>query len=241
MSPLPYEELDHARTPIGEISLRRRLDRVTDRWVHEVRLGEEFLMTSQFTASEVALATLGLAATPGESLDVVVAGLGLGFTAQEALRDPRVRRLRVVELLAPVIDWHRRDLVPDTAGLAADPRCELVEADFFDLARSGGLRHDDGAGVDALLVDIDHTPEHLLSPAHGDFYDEAGLRAAAAALTDTGTLALWSDDDPDERVLARLRAVFATVHGERIEFDNAVTGGTSACGVYVATGPRGRG
>ena len=233
MSPLPYEEIDFAWTPAGEISLRRRWDRVTQRWVHEVRLGDEFLMTSQFTETEVALATLGLAAAPARDLRVLVAGLGLGFTAHEALRDDRVRELAVVELTGAVIDWHRRDLVPQTAGLAADPRTTLLEADFFDLVRTGGL---DGPW-DALLIDIDHSPEHLLDPAHGDFYSEAGLRLAAGALARDGVLALWSDDLPDERVTERLRLVFATARGERVDFDNEITGGVSSCSVYVATGP----
>lgn len=233
--PLPYEELDHADTPAGEISLRRRWDRVSRRSVLEVRLGEDFLMTSQFTATEVALATLGLAATPGEDLRVLVGGLGLGYTAHEALRDPRVRRLEVVELTGAVIDWHRRDLVPETAGLAADPRCLLREADFFELVRSRSL-----TPVDTMLVDIDHAPGNLLDPAHGDFYSEAGLRAAAAALTERGTLALWSDDPPEDDVVARLAAVFADARAERVDFDNEITGGVSSCTVYVASRPLGR-
>ncbi len=233
MTPLPYEELDFAWTPAGEISLRRRWDRVTQRWVHEVRLGEEFLMTSQFTATEVALATLGLAAAPERDLRVLVAGLGLGFTAHEALRDQRVGALSVVELTGAVIDWHRRDLVPQTAGLAADPRTTLLEADFFDLVRTGRL---DGPW-DALLVDIDHSPVNLLDPGHGDFYSEAGLRLAADALAADGVLALWSDDLPDDRVTDRLRLVFAAARAERVDFDNEITGGVSSCTVYVATSP----
>ncbi len=168
MSPLPYEELAHASTPLGEISLRKRYDRVTERWVHEVRLGDEYLMSSQFNASEIALARLGLAEAPDQDLRVVVAGLGLGFTAHEALRDPRTRRLSVIELVGAVIEWHRRELVPDTVGLAADPRCELIAADFFDLVRSGRC-----PDADVLLVDIDHSPDHLLSSGHGDFYRAA--------------------------------------------------------------------
>ncbi len=236
VTPLPYEEIDFAWTPAGEISLRRRWDRVTQRWVHEVRLGDEFLMTSQFTATEVALATLGLAATTRESLRVLVAGLGLGFTAHEALRDDRVADLLVVELTGAVIDWHRRDLVPQTAGLATDPRCELREADFFAGVRDRSL----GTGWDVWLVDIDHSPAHLLDPAHGDFYSEAGLRAASDALADDGVLALWSDDLPDDRVTDRLGLVFATARAERVDFDNEITGGVSSCTVYVAASPRGR-
>lgn len=242
MSPLPYEELAWASTPIGEISLRKRYDRLTQRWVHEVRLGDEYLMSSQFNATEIALARLGMAeapdiseatGSPGGGLRVVVGGLGLGFTAQEVLKDPRTRSMHVVELVGAVIEWHRAGLVPDTAGLADDPRCELIEADFFELVRSGRCRD-----ADVLLVDIDHSPDNLLASANGDFYEEAGLRAAAAILSEHGVLALWSDDEPDDRLVAHLLTAFGHARAEVVAFDNPITGGTSSCTVYVARTPR---
>jgi spermidine synthase len=233
MSPLPYEELAYASTPIGEISLRKRYDRLTRRWVHEVRLGDEYLMSSQFNASEIALARLGLADAPDEELRVLVAGLGLGFTAHEALRDPRTSQLSVIELVGAVIEWHRRELVPDTMGLAADPRCELIEADFFEVVRSGRC-----PDVDVLLVDIDHSPNNLLSPGHSDFYEESGLQAAANALSRYGVFALWSDDAPDDRMVDHLLTAFTRARAEIVAFDNPITGGTSSCTVYVANLPR---
>lgn len=234
--PLPYEELAYADTAIGEVSLRRRFDTVTQRSVLEVRLGDEFLMSSQFTVSEVELARRGLAAAAGHELSVMVAGLGLGFTAFEALHDPRTHELVVVELLAPVLDWHRNGLVPDTAGLATDPRCSLVEADFFHLVRARGWT----SQVDVLLVDIDHSPDALLDPGHRHFYDEEGLREAANMVADEGSFALWSDDPPDEALLDRMRAAFTEARADEVPFDNPVTGGTSSCTVYVARAPRGR-
>ena len=122
---------------MGEISLRRRLEPSLQVDVYEVKLGDEFLMSSLFTVAEVELATLGLAATEGEALDVLVGGLGLGYTAWTALQDTRTRSLTVVDALPQVIGWHQRDLLPDTRGLAADPRTRLVEGDFFALARAG--------------------------------------------------------------------------------------------------------
>ncbi|MDF9811036.1 spermidine synthase [Streptomyces sp. SPB162] len=104
-----FEEIDWRPTPMGDISLRRRRDPVSGDEVYEVKLGDEFLMSSLFTAGEIALTRLGLAQLPDAAdLDVVVGGLGLGYTAQAALDDPRVRSLVVVDTLGEVIDWHRR-------------------------------------------------------------------------------------------------------------------------------------
>ena len=63
-----FEELDRRDTPMGEIVLRRRWEPALHVDVYEVKLGDEFLMSSLFTASEIALATLGLATFPDPTM-----------------------------------------------------------------------------------------------------------------------------------------------------------------------------
>ena len=172
----------------------------------------------------------------GTSLNVVVAGLGLGYTARAVLDDSRVASLLVVEALREVIDWHARELLPDTAGLASDPRTRLLEGDFFALAH-GDVGFDPaapGRRFDAVLVDIDHTPRHVLHRSHAGFYTAAGLRDLARHLRSGGVFALWSDDPPDEEFLAVLGEVFVTTQAQVVTFANPLTGGTSANTVYVS-------
>src|SRR6187549_2321794 len=88
-----FEELDFRPTPMGVLSLRRRRLPGTDIDIYEIKLGDEYLMSSRFTVAEIDLARLGLAALSRENLDVVVGGLGLGYTAQAALENPGVRSL----------------------------------------------------------------------------------------------------------------------------------------------------
>ncbi len=57
-----FEELDFRPTPMGVLSLRRRRQLGSGLDVYEIKLGDEFLMSSQFTVAEIALARLGLAA-----------------------------------------------------------------------------------------------------------------------------------------------------------------------------------
>lgn len=231
-----FEEIDHQPTPMGDISLRRRLEPTLQVDVYEVKLGDEFLMSSLFTASEEAVARLGLAALSGDDLDVVVGGLGLGYTARTALADARVTRLQVIEALPQVIGWHRDHLVPLAADLTADARCSFVHADFFAMVNDGIEPGDDGPRqFDAILVDIDHTPSHLLSSRHAGFYRPAGLYRLRAQLRPGGVFALWSDDPPDVDFVASMEGVFASVQPHVVEFANFYTGGASACTVYVAT------
>ena len=231
-----FEELAWRETPMGEISLRRRREPSLDVDVFEVKLGDEYLMSSLFTVAEIELSRLGLAAHPGADLDVLVGGLGLGYTAVAALDDPRVRSLAVVEALPDVVDWHERGLLPEAARLTSDPRTSLVTADFFATVGAGRPVSDDrpDATYDVLLVDIDHTPGHVLHPSHAAFYTDAGLRRMATRLRPEGVFALWSDDPPDEPFVALLSCVFPHVDARVVEFDNFLTGGTSANTVYVA-------
>ena len=67
-----FEELDYRPTPIGALSLRRRRELKLGVDVFEIKLGDEFLMSSLFTASEIALARLGLAELSEHGLDAVV-------------------------------------------------------------------------------------------------------------------------------------------------------------------------
>ena len=231
-----FEELDWRPTPLGEISLRRRIEPTLQVDVYEVKLGDEFLMSSLFTVAEIALAELSLASISGADLDVVVGGLGLGYTAHAVLRDPRVRSLHVVEALGEVIEWHRRGLLPLSHGLTSDRRCNFVNGDFFAMVATGSSFGRDAPNRhDAVLVDIDHTPRHLLHPSHARFYEPEGQRRLADRLNPGGVYALWSNDPPDEDFVTVVEQAFASCEAHVISFPNPLTGGTSASTVYVAS------
>lgn len=230
-----FEELDRQPTAIGEIVLRRRLEPNLQIDVYEVKLGDEYLMSSLFTVSERRLAELALAALPGSDLDIVVGGLGLGYTAHAVLKDQRVRSLDVIEAVPQVIDWHQRALVPLAAELTADPRCALIEADFFaTIAMHGPIRTKGPDRVHGVLVDIDHTPRHHLHPSHAAFYTRDGLRHLAARLHPGGVFALWSDDPPDRDFIAAADEVFASCDAHVVTSPNPLTDCQSTNTVYVS-------
>ncbi len=224
-----FEELDWQETPMGELTLRRRVEPTLGVDVFEVKLGEEFLMSSLFTVAEVALADLGLAAVSGGNLRVVVGGLGLGYTAVAALKDARVSSLEVIDALSAVIEWHQRGLLPVSAELTEDIRTAFVLDDFFAV-----MRREPTSKYDAILLDVDHSPRHQLDPSHADLYTVAGLERVSGHLTVGGVFALWSDDPPDSEFMERLSSVFNNPIAHVVGFDNALTGGVSSNTVYVA-------
>ncbi|MEH0021745.1 MAG: spermidine synthase [Desulfobacter sp.] len=232
------EELDFRKTPLGDLILRRRRSvQLRDVEIYEVKLGDYFLMSSLFHESEVQLARLGLGPLGEKDLDVVVGGLGLGYTAVEALKHPNVISLTVVEYMEGVIEWHKTGLVPLGHTVTRDTRCRLVRGDFFALSREASQGFDPenlGKKYDAVLLDIDHTPTHVLDQANQRFYTQQGLREMASHLKPGGIFALWSDSEPESAFTEHLEKVFPSVQAHLVRFDNPFTG--SSCGntVYVA-------
>ncbi|ABS25933.1 spermidine synthase [Anaeromyxobacter sp. Fw109-5] len=194
---IPWQTVDRARAPDGaELVLARR----GEEWA--VRAAGRVLMTSRAHGSEEALAAeaLGRVAAPR---DVLVGGLGLGFTLRAALdRLPRGARVVVAELVPALVAWNR-GLIGHLAGRPLDdPRVQVAEGDVL-----GRLAAD--AAWDAILLDVDNGPAALAHPANDRLYGEAGVRACHRALRPGGALAVWSAGQ-DPRYLARLeRAGFA--------------------------------
>jgi glutathione S-transferase len=110
--PLPFEQLCWDETPMGVLGLRCRTDPTLGAEVYEVKLGDEYLMSSHFTVAEVALATLGLAPLEGDWLEVVVGAL------------------------PEAIAWHEQGLLPDVAQVFAHAAAEVVT---FDNPLAGGV------------------------------------------------------------------------------------------------------
>ena len=238
-----FEELDFQITPLGEISLRKRSEpRLDDLLIYEVKMNEEFLMSSLFVEAEVQLSHLGLAALgvsfKDKPLDVVVGGLGLGHTAAAALEHSSVKSLKVVDVMQPVIEWHQKGFVPLGDTLMADERCEFVLGDFFAIAGAnteGFQISNQDKKVDAVLLDIDHSPSFLLSPQNAAFYSEKGLTSLASKIHTGGVFALWSDVKASDEFIFLLEGVFDNVASHLVSFANPYTRESSSNYVYTAS------
>ena len=192
-----FEILAYEDTDLGPLCLRRRRTLSEPReWVTEITLNHEFLMSSLHTDSEQQLATIPLQQLAADSqpqsdgLRVLIGGLGLGYTAHAALASAQVGLVEVVEYLPQVIDWMQAGLTPLGAELAAEPRLQVQQGDIFERL----LAEPQSAPWDAVLIDVDHSPDERLSNAHQAFYTTEGLTRVARHLRPGGLFALWSYD-----------------------------------------------
>jgi len=214
-----------ATSPRGDIVLTRRDG--AEGPILELRVNGVYVMDTRETSSEVALADAALAASASPAR-VLVGGLGLGFTAAEVLRDPRVHELVVVEIEEPVVDWMRTGTVPHGPALLADPRLDVVVANLRDFLAAPGT------AFDLVLLDVDNGPGNLVHAGNARLYDGAGLEALREVTTPGGTVAIWSASPAPELLTA-----MSTVIGPARELACPVHPDTHPTDYYLYTATRG--
>lgn len=215
----PPQEIARAESERGEVVLRRRGA------VLELRANGVFVMDTEETTSERALATaaLELSAHPAE---VLVGGLGLGFTLAEVLADQRVERCTVVEIEDAVVGWMRDGTVPHGPGLLAQDRVRVIVADV-----AMALRESAPASYDLVLLDVDNGPGHLVHDTNAALYGVPFLAEIAPTLRPDGVLAIWSAATSTALADA-VRTVFGEV--EELGYDVHLDGRAERYWLYVA-------
>ena len=191
-----WEFLQSAPVPggKGELRLYRRGGEFS------IRLDRCELMNSRIHGSEEALAELACARIADRSRpQVLIGGLGMGYTAAAALQRLRADgRVVVAELVPAVVAWNRGPLA-DLAGRPLEnERVTVREVDIAEI-----LKVEQGT-YDAILLDVDNGPQGLTRKGNNWLYSRAGLDAAFKTLRPAGVLAVWSAS-PDRAFTRRLR------------------------------------
>jgi spermidine synthase len=164
--------------------------------------GGTFLMDTRDGRSERALVREAVGDLGRARL--LLAGLGVGFSLDEALAVRAVREVVVVEIEPAVVEWARSHLRGCTRHGLDDPRVRLVVSDLRDVLRAApGM-------FDAICLDIDNGPGWLVHEANADVYSDEGLRRLRDLLRPGGRLAVWAaaaDESFEERLRRRFDRV----------------------------------
>lgn len=192
---LPWIKLGAVETEDGvELRLMRRGTEFS------IMLGTNELMNSRLSGSEEALARLAIAALEGRPKpEILIGGLGMGFTLRAALAAlDEGARVTVAELMPAVIEWARGPMAEVLGTCLDDPRVRLYQADVGEMIRAAPQRWD------AILLDVDNGPEGLTRQGNDALYTSNGLRTAWDALRPGGVFTVWSSA-PDPAFTRRLK------------------------------------
>jgi spermidine synthase len=221
---MEYVEIARAETDRGELVLRERRDDGASS-VLELRANGVFVMDSAETTSEVALAAAALELV-ADPRDVLVGGLGLGFTLQAVLTDRRVERCAVIEIEQALVDWMRDGTIQHGQTLLADERAVVVVADV-----SLALAEAREATYDLVLLDVDNGPGYLVHETNAALYDAPFLALTQRVLRPGGALAIWSAAE-SPGLEASLLEVFGNVEPQSYAVD--LQGREETYWLYVA-------
>ena len=172
------EVLERRPTEHGELVLRR-----TDGQL-ELIMNGVFLMSTGNGPSERELVRATLT---GQPQNILIGGLGAGFSLAEALATPQVIAVTVVESEPDVIAWGHTYFRPYNQGALDDPRVTVIQAGFGEFAATAPV-----LSFDAICLDTDNGPDWLARPGNAALYTAAGLARLRTMLRPGGHLAVWA-------------------------------------------------
>jgi spermidine synthase len=203
-----YVEVARAESERGELVLRRRVEEHTADAL-ELRVNGVFVMDTRETSSEIELAAAALELVE-DPRDVVVAGLGLGFTTQRVLVDRRVERVMVVELEPALVGWMRDGTIPHGPSVLADKRVHVVGADIVMAVAEAT------SAYDLVLLDVDNGPGYLVHDTNSAIYERDFIARTQRILNPGGALVVWSAN-PAPELAALMEKVFGNCTEHRYD------------------------
>ena len=144
-----------------------------------------FLMDTRDGRSERLLVRAALQRHP-DPRRLLIGGLGVGFSLVEAVADPRLTAVDVVEIEPTLVGWHAGSLRALSESALDDPR---VSVRVEDLREQFGRT---GPAYDVICLDVDNGPDWTVSDSNTELYGDTGTQALLNRLAPGGVLAVWS-------------------------------------------------
>lgn len=202
-----------ARLGAGEKEVQLRRSLIDGCWQYELIVNGVFIMASYNALSSIELARLPLSEQDWQGCrpEVLVAGLGLGYTVREACSFANVSRVDVVEINENVAALNRGPLTEINGNCLDDPRVRVFEQDFFDYIASCARKYD------LICMDIDNGPMQLARSANSRVYLSGFFRRVQERLRSGGMFWVWSCGE-SLSLLQNMERVFDSA-GERVIFE----------------------
>ena len=146
------------------------------------------LMSSYCHVSEDALATVSRRCTNASRPEILIGGLGLGFTLAAFIKEfGDEAELSIVEKSPDIIHWYNTYTKRNSLGDLDDSKVNFICSDIS--------KYNPEKRFDIIALDVDNGPEAICGVHNATLYDRAGLKRLFNQLNPQGTLLLWSAFD----------------------------------------------
>jgi len=192
-----------------------QLDLYERNGLYMIRANGWELMNGEYHASEDQLGRLAGLLAGGPRPEILVGGLGLGYTLASLLETLNQviglieARVTVAERSGAVLRWFDTRISPRLMATRS-PGLHLVESDVAD-----------HLGVDrrwnVIVLDVDNGPQALSNPGNAMLYGEHGLARCRDSLAPSGHLLLWAGFE-DPSFVDRVRAAGFSATQQTVPF-----------------------
>lgn len=151
------------------------------------------LMSSYCHISEDALALVSRRCTNLLRPEILIGGLGLGFTLAAYIKEfGEEAHLTIVEKSPDIIQWYTKYTNRNSLGDLDDSKVIFICSDIS--------KYNPEKRFDIIALDVDNGPEAICGVHNGTLYDRPGLIRLYDQLNPGGTLLLWSAFESDAYV-----------------------------------------
>lgn len=178
---------------------------------YELIINGIFIMASYNNlSSELLIRDSMKVLTESDHVEVLIGGLGMGFTVKEACAHQNVASIDVIELLPTVVQWNKTYLTSCNQGCLEDERVHIIVDDFYNYVQKTQKKYD------IVSMDIDNGPMMLVKPSNCKVYQNPFFTKIKKVLKPGGVFALWSCNR-DENMLQQLQQSFSTCREEVVQ------------------------
>ncbi len=186
----PAEVIERIQGVKGEIQLQRRGSE------YEIIYNGVFLMATYNGASEKESVREALQIVSNRFIapfNVLIGGLGVGYSLREALACSGVGRVKVAEIEPAVIKWNRSFLKEVNNHALEDSRTLLAVNDFRRVLEedASAIKESFEKQYHVIMVDTDNGSSWLSLPSNSFFYSPEGLQLIKNCLQSSGAACFW--------------------------------------------------
>jgi len=122
--------------------------------------------------------------------NILIGGLGMGFTLQEVLKNPKVQLVDVIEIEPQIKKWNQEIFSTQNGRVLNDPRTRVIITDIINY-----FKHPLQKNYDLIIMDIDNGPGNVIHPDNTYIYSTEMLKFMSELLQSKkpkGLVGIWS-------------------------------------------------